>query len=70
MHRAKLLNRQPVPVRSDVFLRGLSPSTVGYLREAMEQGLTLSALDIVDGIAILRVIKETRKPAANVSSGC
>lgn len=55
MDRAKFLDRQPIPVRSDIFLHGLSPLTLQYLKRAMEQGLTPSGLDIVDDdIAILR----------------
>ncbi len=52
--RAKLLDRKPVPVRTDVFLHGLPDYTLGSLRQAMEQGLTPSSLEIADGIAVLR----------------
>jgi hypothetical protein len=52
--RAKLLDHQPIPVRTDVFLQGLSPLTLEYLQEAKEQGLTPSSIEIADGIAVLR----------------
>lgn len=52
---AKLLDRQPVPVAKDIFLHDLPPLTLEYLRNAIEQGLTPSGLDIEDdGIVILR----------------
>lgn len=56
MDRAKLLDRQPVSVRSDIFLHGLSSLTLESLRRALEQGLTPSGLDFTedDSIAILR----------------
>jgi hypothetical protein len=55
VRRAKLLDRQLVPVATDVFLHGLSPLTLMYLQKAVEQGLTPSGLDIGDdGIVILR----------------
>ena len=57
--RAKLLDRQPIPVRSDIFLHGLPASTLEDLRRAIEQGLTPYDLGFTaDGtIAILRFIK-------------
>ena len=55
--RAKLLDHQPIPVRTDVFLQSLSPLTLGCLRQAMEQGLTPYSLEIADGIAVLRFTK-------------
>jgi len=57
MHRAKLFDRQPVSVRSDIFLHGLRSLTLESLRRAVEQGLTPSGLDFIwdrDSIAILR----------------
>jgi hypothetical protein len=42
--RARLLGPQPVPVRSDVFLHGLSPFVLESLRRATEQGLTPTSL--------------------------
>lgn len=57
--RAKLLNREPIPVGADVFLHGLSPSTLESLRRAIEQGLIPTSLDFAeDGtIATLRFTK-------------
>jgi len=57
MHRAELLDHQPVPVRTDVFLHGLEPDTLEMLRWAMEQDLVLGGLDFTgddDSILILR----------------
>ncbi|HUJ30703.1 MAG TPA: hypothetical protein VLY23_05445 [Candidatus Acidoferrum sp.] len=57
--RAKLLNRQPVAVRSDVFLHSLSPFTVESLRRAIEEGLAPISLDFAedDDTVILRFVK-------------
>ena len=57
--RAKLLNREPIPVRTDVFLHGLSPCTLESLRRAIEQGLIPTSLDFAeDGtIVTLRFTK-------------
>jgi hypothetical protein len=52
-----LLDRQNVPVRSDVFLHRLEPGTLEALRRALEQGLRPSGLDFggdANSIAILR----------------
>jgi hypothetical protein len=55
MRRAKLLDRQPDPVRSDIFLHGLSSLTLESMRRAMEQGLVPVGIDLADdGIVILR----------------
>jgi hypothetical protein len=57
MRHAKLLDRQPVPVRSDVLLHGLSPFTLKSLRRAIEQGLMPSGLDFTgddDSSVIIR----------------
>jgi len=63
---AKLLGRQPVPVATDIFLHDLPPLTLEYLRKAIEQGLTPSALDFEDdGIVILRFTKP-RRPDVNL----
>jgi hypothetical protein len=54
--RAELLDRQPVPVRTDIFLHNLDAYTLEALRRAMEQGLTPSGLDFTgddDSIVIL-----------------
>jgi hypothetical protein len=53
MHRTKLLNRQPLPVRSDIFLHGLSSLTLESLRRAMDQGLSPSDLDFAEGGTIV-----------------
>jgi hypothetical protein len=55
MRRAKLLDRRPVPVRTDVFLHGLDSDTLANLWEAKEQGLVPVGIDFTDdGIVILR----------------
>jgi hypothetical protein len=64
MHHPKLLDRRPlplttgdVPVATDVFLHNLERSTQEALRQAVEQGLTLSCLNFTgddDSGAILR----------------
>lgn len=62
--RAKLLDRHAIPVAADVFLHGLSPLTLKYMQNAMEQGLTPSGLDIgADGIVILRLTKPALRRA-------
>jgi hypothetical protein len=56
MHRAELLDHQPVPVRTDVSLHGLSPLTLEMLRRAIEQGLMPFDLQFVDDdFVILRL---------------
>ncbi len=60
MHRTKLLKRQPVPVRSDVFLHRLEPSTLEALRRALEQGLTPSGLDFGGDDNSIVVLRFTR----------
>jgi hypothetical protein len=54
--KAKLLDRQPLPVRSDVFIHNLDSYTLEALRRALAQGLTPSSLDFSDddSIVILR----------------
>jgi hypothetical protein len=63
MHRAKLLDRRPMPlttgdilVATDVFLHNLEPNTVEALRKAVEQGLAPSGLDFTgdDSSVIIR----------------
>lgn len=63
MHRAKLLDRQPVPVRTDVFLHGLPNDTLGYLRKAMEQGLKPSGVDFTGDDGSIAILQFTH-PAA------
>ena len=60
MRRAKLLDTQPVPVRSDIFLHDLDARTLESLRRALAQGLVPTALDFAgndDGIVILRLAR-------------
>jgi hypothetical protein len=64
VHRAKLLDRRPIPltpgdipVRTDMFIHNLDAFTLEALRRAVTQGLTPSGLDFTgddDSIAILR----------------
>jgi len=69
--RAKLLNREPIPVGADVFLHGLSPSTLETLRRAIEQGLIPTSLDFTeDGtIVILRLTKPEYRGTFPSASG-
>ena len=60
MHRTKLLKRQPVPVRSDVFLHRLEPGTLEALRHALEQGLVPSGLNISGDVEPIVVLRLTR----------
>ena len=55
--RAKLLDRQPAPVRKDVFLQELSPRTLESLRQAIEAGLALASMAIVESTVILQFTK-------------
>ena len=64
VHRAKLLDRRAIPpmtddipVRTDVFLHRLEPSTLEAFRRTMEQGLKPSGLDFAgddNSIVIIR----------------
>jgi len=65
--RAKLLDHQPIPVRTDVVLHGLADYTLGHLRQAMEQGLTPVGLEIINGLPILRF--ERPKPRLLAKGG-
>lgn len=72
VRRAKLLDRQPVPVRVDVFLHGLPDDTLEHLRRAMEQGLTPSGVEFTgdDGsIAILQFTHPTARRLPDASVG-
>jgi hypothetical protein len=63
MHRAKLLDRRPmplttgdIPVATDMFIHRLEPSTLEALRRALAQDLMPFDLEFVDdGIVILRL---------------
>jgi hypothetical protein len=57
---AMRLDRQNVPVRSDVFLHRLEPSTLEALRRAIEQGLTPSSLDFGGDDNSIVVLRFTR----------
>jgi hypothetical protein len=61
MHRAKLLDRQPLPVRSDVFIHNLDSYTLEALRRALAQGLTLSGLDFTGDDGAIVILRFTRR---------
>jgi hypothetical protein len=71
MRHAKLLDRQPVPVRSDVFLHGLSPFTLKSLRRAIEQGLMPSGLDFTgdDDSSVIIRFAQPRAGEARLMAG-
>ena len=61
MHRAELLDHQPVPVRTDVLLHNLDPFTLEALRRALAQGLTLSGLDFTGDDGAIVILRFTRR---------
>ncbi len=69
VRHAKLFDRQPVPIRSDVFLRGLSPFTLKSLRRAIEQGLMLSSLDFTGDDEPIVILRFTRPHAGTSDPG-
>jgi hypothetical protein len=58
MRRAKLLDPQPVPVRTDIFVHNLDARTLENIRCALAQGLVPTAVDFGgddDTIVVLRL---------------
>jgi hypothetical protein len=60
--RAELLDHQPVPVRTDVFIHNVEPVALEALRRALAQGLRLSGLDFGGDDASTVVVRFTRMP--------
>lgn len=70
MRRAKLLDRRAirpttgdVPIRSDIFIHNLDPSTLESLRRAIERGLVPSGLNISGDDEPIVVLRFTRPHA-------
>lgn len=63
MRLAKLLDPQPVPVRTDIFVHGLDARTLESLRRALAQGLVPTALDFAGNDDSIVIIRFTRPRA-------
>jgi hypothetical protein len=58
--KAKLLDRQPLPVRSDVFIHDLDSYTLETLRRALAQGLTPTDVDFTGDDGATLILRFTR----------
>ena len=63
MHHAKLLDPQPVPARTDIFLHHLDARTLESLRRALGQGLAPTALDFAGDDNSIVILRFTRPRA-------
>ncbi|MGA7623236.1 MAG: hypothetical protein WB630_23325 [Candidatus Acidiferrales bacterium] len=61
MRHSKRLDRQHVPVRSDVFIHNLDPLTLESLRRTIKHGLVPSGLDFGGDDDSIVVLQFTRR---------